>query len=49
MNAASIVVLIVVLALCGLAVWRVRRKGTPCLCGKDPKTCGGRCGCCRPA
>lgn len=43
MNTASIVVLGVVLVLCGLAVWRVRRKGTPCLCGKDPKTCGGRC------
>ena len=49
MNTASIVVLGVVLVLCGLALGRVRRKGTPWLCGKDPKTCGGRCGCCRTA
>ena len=33
MNAASIVVLAIVIALAVLAVWRNVRKGAPCECG----------------
>ena len=43
MNAASVVVLVVILGLCGLAIWRVHKKGTPCLC--DGKCAGGCPGC----
>lgn len=42
-NAASIIVLIVLLGLVGLALWRVFKKGTPCLC--DRKCKGGCPGC----
>lgn len=43
MNCASIAVLLILLALCALAIRRARRKGTPCLCGGDRRTCGGGC------
>jgi hypothetical protein len=33
MNAASVIVLVVVIALAVLAVWRNVRKGAPCECG----------------
>ena len=46
MNTASIVVLVVILALCGLALWRVHKKGAPCECGGSHKSCGGKCCCC---
>ena len=45
MNAASIIVIAVVLAFAALAVFRAIRKGAPCSCG-----CGGdgkHCGCAR--
>lgn len=45
MNAASIVVLAVVIAFAALAVWRVLRKGAPCECGGCRKCGGGDCHC----
>jgi hypothetical protein len=44
MNAASVIVLATVLALAGLAAWRVFRKGAPCECGSTPAKAG--CSCC---
>lgn len=46
MNAASVIVLAVVLALAALAVRRVLRKGAPCECGDSPAK-AGCCGCCQ--
>ena len=46
MNAASALVLAVMLALAVLAMRRVLRKGAPCECGGSRKACGGKCGCC---
>ncbi len=46
MNTASIVVLVVILALCGLALWRVHKKGAPCECGGSCKSCRGGGSCC---
>ena len=43
MNVASVIVVGVLLALVGLAVWRNIRKGAPCSCGKSRRECG--CGC----
>jgi hypothetical protein len=45
MNAASVIVLVAVLALAGLAAWRVFRKGAPCECGSTPAKAGCT-GCC---
>ena len=42
MNAASAIVLAVVLAAAGFAVWRNLRKGAPCSCGES-----GDCCCCK--
>ena len=42
MNAASAIVLAVVLAAAGFAVWRNIRKGAPCSCGES-----GDCCCCK--
>ena len=44
MNTASVIVLVVVVALAALAVWRCLKKGAPCECGGTRKSCG--CGCC---
>lgn len=45
MNAASIAVVAVVLALAVLAVWRNLKKGAPCECGGNAPSCHGcRCG-----
>ena len=33
MNLASVIVLLIVVALAALAVWRNVRKGSPCECG----------------
>ena len=44
MNAASVAVLVAVLAFAALAVWRVVKKGAPCECGCScGKCCGGGC------
>ena len=40
MNAASAIVLAVVLAAAGFAVWRNLRKGAPCSCGESGDCCG---------
>ena len=45
MNIASIVVFAIVIALAVLAVWRNVKKGSPCECGGNCKSCRG-CGCC---
>ena len=45
MNAASIVVLALVIVFAVLAVWRNLKKGAPCECGSHKGRCGGRCGC----
>ena len=45
MSVPSIVVLVLVLLLAVLAVWRNIRKGTPCECGGNCKSCCG-CSCC---
>ena len=45
MNAASAIVLVAVLLLAAFAAWRVLKKGAPCACGGNRKSCG--CGCCR--
>ena len=45
MNAASAVVLGIVLALAALAVWRNMKKGAPCECGGYRKSCVGGCCC----
>ena len=45
MNTPSVIVLVIILALCGLALWRVHKKGAPCECGGDRK-CGGGGDCC---
>ena len=47
MNTPSVIVLLIILALCGLALWRVHKKGAPCECGVDRKCCGGGGCCCR--
>ena len=41
MNAGSVAVLALVLALAALAVWRAWKKGAPCACGGSRKLCGG--------
>ncbi len=46
MNAASALILGLVLALAALAVWRAWRKGAPCECGGNRKACGDSCCCC---
>ena len=49
MNAASIVILALVLGLVAFAVWRCVKKGAPCECGGSHKDCcknGGECCCC---
>jgi len=46
MNTASVIVLVVVVALAALAVWRCLKKGAPCECGGTRKSCGCGCGCC---
>ena len=43
MNAASVVILAVVVATAALAVWRVLKKGMPCECGGS--CCDGGAGC----
>ena len=43
MNAGSVAVLALVLALAALAVWRAWKKGAPCECGGNRKICGGGC------
>ncbi len=43
MNAASAVVLAIVLLFAALAVLRCRRKGAPCSCGCGCG-CSGKCG-----
>ena len=43
MNLGSICVLGLLLGLVALALWRVHKKGTPCLC--DGKCSGGCAGC----
>lgn len=43
MNAASAIVLVVVLVFAAFAVWRCHRKGAPCSCGCDCKSCSGSC------
>ena len=45
MNAGSVAVLALVLALAALAVWRAWKKGAPCECGGSRKLCGGCCHC----
>lgn len=43
-NWGSILVALIVLALCGLAVWRLfvgRKRGKSCGCGGDCGICGG--------
>ena len=44
MNVASVIVVGVLLALVGLAVWRNIRKGAPCACGSCG-ACKGGCHC----
>ena len=44
MNAASVIVLVAVVACAAFAVWRNIKKGAPCECGGSRKSCG--CGCC---
>ena len=49
MNAASVVILVLVLSAAALAVWRCVKKGAPCECGGSHKDCcknGGECCCC---
>ena len=48
MNAASIVILALVLGAAALAVWRCFKKGAPCECGGSHKDCckGGKDCCC---
>ena len=41
MNVASVIVVGVLLALVGLAVWRNIRKGAPCTCGSCGACKGG--------
>ena len=45
MNVASALVLVLVVALAAFAVRRTLKKGAPCACGGNRKSCG--CGCCR--
>ena len=40
MNAASVIVLVAVVALAALAVRRNLKKGAPCECGGSRKSCG---------
>ncbi len=40
MNAASVIVLAVLFALAGFAVWRNIKKGAPCSCGCSRSECG---------
>ncbi|MGN0832931.1 MAG: FeoB-associated Cys-rich membrane protein [Kiritimatiellia bacterium] len=44
MDVGSILVLVLIFGLVGLALWRVRKKGTPCLCDDS---CKGECPGCR--
>ena len=47
MNMATIVTLVVVLAFAALAVRRCLKKGMPCECGCEGKSCGcGHCAKC---
>ena len=46
MNTPSVIVLVIILALCGLALWRVHKKGAPCECGGGRNCGGGDCCCC---
>ena len=41
MNTASVFILVCVGIFFALAVWRVAKKGAPCSCGCDCKSCGG--------
>lgn len=43
MNLGSAVVLILLFALVVFALRRVRKRGTPCFCSGDGKSCGGHC------
>ena len=44
MSIGSIVVVVVLFALVGLAIWRGYKKGVPCSCGGSRKNCGCCCG-----
>ncbi len=44
MNSASIFILVAVGIFFALAVWRVAKKGAPCECGGNRRSCS--CGCC---
>jgi len=43
MNAASVIVLAIVLVFAAFAGWRSFKKGAPCSCGCGCKSCSGRC------
>jgi len=44
MNVPSIIIVVFLFVLVGLAVWRNIRKGAPCSCGKCG-ACKGGCSC----
>ncbi len=47
MNISSVIILVLLFALAGLAVWRNIKKGAPCSCGcscKDCACCGHAAG-----
>ena len=46
MNVSSIIVLVAVGIFVALAIWRVAKKGAPCECGGNCKSCGGGKCCC---
>ena len=47
MRAGSVLVLAVLFALVVFALRRVRKRGTPCFCSGDGKSCGGHCPGCK--
>jgi len=45
MNLASVIVLVIVVALAATAMWRCLKKGAPCECGGSHKNCSRKSGC----
>ncbi len=45
MNLASVIVLVIVVALAAMAMRRCLKKGAPCECGGSRKVCSRKSGC----